>query len=179
MVVFSDQIKDPASSPFPTPSGKIEIFSSRFNDMKNPSVPPIPKYIAPWEGPDDKIAEEYPVQLISPHSRARINSQLNNIEEIKKLEDDDLWMNPEDAHKRGIKDGDMIYVFNDRGRVHIRARLTETIMPGVANIDQGQWYDPDSQGIDQGCCTNVITLDKKSPAGALSSNTCLVQIKKA
>jgi len=179
LIAFSDQIKDPVNNPFPTPSGKIEIFSSRFNDMKNPSVPPIPKYIAPWEGPDDKIAEEYPVQLISPHSRARINSQLNNIGEIKKLEDDDLWMNPEDAHKRGIKDRGMVYVFNKRGRIYTRVKVTEAIMPGVASIDQGQWYEPDSQGIDLGSCVNVLTLDKKSPTGALSSNTSLVQIEKA
>ncbi len=179
LVAFSQQIKDPDNNPFPTPSGKIEIFSKRFDDMKNPLIPPIPKYIPPWDGPDDRIAEDYPIQLISPHSIARINSQLNNIAEIKKLEDDDLWINSEDAHKRGIKDGDMVHVFNNRGRIHIRARLTETIMPGVANIDQGQWYDPDSQGIDQGSCVNVLTLDKKSPAGALSSNTCLVQIEKA
>lgn len=179
LVAFSDQIKDPADSPFPTPSGKIEIFSNRFNDMKDPLVPPIPKYIAPWEGPDDQIVIDYPIQLISPHSKARINSQLDNIEEIKKLKDDDLWMNLEDAHKRDIKDGDMVHVFNKRGRIYTKAKVTEAIMPGVVSIDQGQWYKPDSQGIALGGCVNVLTLDKKSPTGALTSNTSLVQIEKA
>ena len=178
LIAFSDQIKDPANNPFPTPSGKIEIFSSRFSDMKNPLIPPIPKYIAPWEGPDDKITEDYPIQLISPHSKARINSTLDNIEEIKKLKDDDIWINHEDAHKRGIKDGDMVYVFNKRGKIYTRAKVTEAIMPGVTSIDQGQWHDPDSQGIDLGSCVNVLTLDKKSPTGAIASNTCLVQIEK-
>ncbi|MCJ7473353.1 MAG: molybdopterin-dependent oxidoreductase [Actinobacteria bacterium] len=179
LVAFSQQIKDPVNNPFPTPSGKIEIFSKRFDDMKNPLIPPIPKYIAPWEGPDDQVAEDYPIQLISPHSRARINSQLDNIEEVKKLKDDDLWMNPKDAHKRSIKDRDMVYVFNKRGRIYTRVKVTEAIMPGVASLDQGQWYEPNSQGIDLGGCVNVLTLDKKSPTGALSSNTCLVQIEKA
>ena len=123
--------------------------------------------------------DTHPIQLISPHSRARINSQLDNIEEIKKLKDDDLWMNPEDAHKRGIKDRDMVYVFNKRGRIYTRVKVTETIMAGVASIDQGQWYKPNSQDIDLGGCVNVLTLDKKSPTGAISSNTCLVQIEKA
>ncbi len=179
LVAFSEQIEDPDNNPFPTPSGKIEIFSSRLDKMKNPLIPPIPKYIASWEGPDKRIAEDYPVQLISPHSRARINSQLNNIEEIKKLEDDDLLLNPDDAYKRGIKDRDMVYIFNKRGRIYVRARVTGAIMQGVASIDQGQWYSPDSQGIDLGGSENVLTRDKKSPAGAISSNTCLVQIEKA
>ena len=59
-------------------------------------------------------------------------------------------MNPEDALKRNIKDGDMVYVFNKRGRIYTRAKVTEAIMPGVANIDQGQWYEPDSQGCRSG-----------------------------
>jgi len=88
-------------------------------------------------------------------------------------------MNPKDARKRGIKDMDMVYVFNKRGRIYTRVKVTEAIMPEVAIIDQGQWYDPDSQGVDLGSCVNVLTLDKKSPTGALTSNTSLVQIKKA
>ncbi|MFC2160009.1 molybdopterin-dependent oxidoreductase, partial [Actinomycetota bacterium] len=179
LVAFSQQIEDPDNNPFPTPSGKIEIFSSKFDNMNNPLIPPIPKYIAPWEGPDDQMVKKYPIQLISPHSKARINSQLNNIKKVQKLKDDDLWMNTEDANRRGIKDRDMVYVFNKRGRIYTRAKVTEAIMQGVASIDQGQWYKPDSKGTDLGRCVNVLTLDKKSPAGAISSNTSLVQIEKA
>jgi len=49
----------------------------------------------------------------------------------------------------------------------------------LASIDQGQWYDPDSQEVDHGGCANMLTLDKSSPAGSFTSNTCLVQIEKA
>jgi len=179
IIAFKKQIENPGNNPFPTPSGKIEIFSDRFARLKDPSIPPIPKYIASWEGPEDDLVKDYPIQLITPHSRARINSQLDNITSMEKLKDDRLWMSTEDAGKRDIKDGDTVHVFNKRGRISTQAKVTDKIMPGVASIDQGQWYDPDSQGIDHGGCANILTLDRGSPAGSFTSNTCLVQIEKA
>jgi len=179
IIAFKKQIEDPDNNPFPTPSGKIEIFSDRFARLKDPSIPPIPKYIASREGPEDDLAKDYPIQLITPHSQARINSQLDNIKSMEKLKDDRLWMSTEDADKRDIKDGNTVHVFNKRGRVSTQAKVTDKIMSGVASIDQGQWYDPDSQGVDHGGCANILTLDRKSPAGAFASNTCLVQIEKA
>jgi anaerobic dimethyl sulfoxide reductase subunit A len=179
IIAFKKQIEDPGNNPFPTPSGKIEIFSDMFARLKDPSIPPIPKYIASREGPEDDLVKDYPIQLISPHSRARINSQLDNIKSMEKLKDDRLWMSTEDAGKRDIKDGDTVHVFNKRGRISTQAKVTNKIMSGVASIDQGQWYDPDSQGVDHGGCANMLTLDRRSPAGAFISNTCLVQIEKA
>ena len=104
-VAFRRQIEKPDRFPFPTPSGKIEIYSHRFAALDNPFIPPIPKYIASWEGPEAPLAQDYPIQLISPHSRARANSQFDNIEVIKEMADDDLWINQEDAGKRGIAPG--------------------------------------------------------------------------
>ena len=178
-IAFKEQIENFKKHPFPTPSGRIEIYSSKFAEMNNPLIPSIPKYIPTWEGPEDKLAQDFPIQIIGPHSRARVNSQFYNIKKFKKLKDDALWINPEDALARGIEDGDKVYVFNERGRICTKVKVTDAIMPGVASIDQGQWYNPDSNGTDFGSCINVLTRDKKSPVGAFASNTCLVQIEKA
>jgi anaerobic dimethyl sulfoxide reductase subunit A len=179
-IPFKEQIKDIKNNPFPTPSGKIEIYSSRFEQMNNPLIPAIPKYIPFSEGVEDAESNgNFPLQLITPHSRARVNSQFVNVKGLKKLEDDNIYISIKDAQARDINNSDNVFVFNDRGRIFVKAKVTRDIMPGVVSLDQGQWYNPDEGGTDIGGCVNVLSSDKASPAGAFTSNTCLVQVEKA
>lgn len=87
-------------------------------------------------------------------------------------------MSMKDAEARGIKDGDVVRVFNDRGQVAIPARVTMRIMPGVVDLPEGAWYNPDQNGLDRGGCCNVLTRNIISPGGAFPGNTTLVQVEK-
>ncbi len=178
-VPFSKEINDPANNPFPTPSGKIEIYSQQLADMGNPKLPAIPKYIEAWESLNDPLASKYPLQLITTHFKRRAHTQFDNIPWLRELEPQAIKINTIDAQARGVKDGDMVRVFNDRGKMIIRAKVTERIMPGVVDLPQGAWYSPDDKGVDRGGCANVLSRDEPSPGGALPSNTALVQVEKA
>jgi anaerobic dimethyl sulfoxide reductase subunit A len=179
IVAFEEQIKDIENNPFPTPSGKIEIFSQRVADLKKPDTPPIPKYMPTPEDRNDPLFKKYPMQLLTPHPRNRVHSELYTVPWLRELEEHRAWVNPADAEPRGIKDGDGIYVFNDRGKVAIKAQVTERIIPGVVSIFEGAWYNPDKDGIDRGACANTLTNDAYSGGGAAVMNTTLVEIEKA
>ena len=163
---------------FRTPSEKIEIFSQIAVQIDDPLIPPLPTYIEHWESPNDPLALKYPLQLITPHFKRRAHSQFDNLPWLQELQTQAVSINTGDAEKREIKSGDLVRVFNDRGEVRIKAKVTERIMPGVVALPQGAWYHPDDQGIDHGGCANVLTRNAISPGGAFVSNSTLVQIEK-
>ncbi|OGP62435.1 MAG: hypothetical protein A2169_07520 [Deltaproteobacteria bacterium RBG_13_47_9] len=177
-VAFQKQVADPEHHPFPTASGKIEIYSEELDVMKNPLLPPIPKYIDPWEGPKDPLGKKYPLQLLTSHFKRRAHSQFENVPWLRELQLQTLLISATDAQARGISDGDMVRIFNERGEVIIPAKVTERIMPGVVDLPQGAWFSPDEKGVCRGGCANVLTSDKSSPCGALVTNTSLVQVEK-
>lgn len=178
-IAFKEQIDDPVRHPFKTPSGKIEIYSQQLADINAPNFPPIPKYIEAWEGRNDPLARKYPIQCISTHGLRRMLSQSDSIPWLREVDRHTVLINSADAAARGIRDGDMVRVFNDRGTILIEAKVTERIMPGVADVPHGTWYDPDEHGVDRGGNSNTLTSDKYSPSGGLAYNTHLVQIEKA
>ncbi len=177
-IAFQKQIEDPANNPFATPSGKIEIYSKEWADLKNPKVPPVAKYIETWESRNDPLAKKYPLQLITTHFKRRTLSQYETLPWLQEIEPQSMLINKADAEDRGIKNGDKVMVFNDRGKLTIIAKVTERIMPGVVDVPHGAWYDPDENGVDRGGNPNVLIKDEYSPGGAFPYNTCLVQVAK-
>ena len=179
IIAFKEQIDDIENDPFPTPSGKIEIFSQRVADLNKPDTPPIPKYMPTPEDRNDPLFEKYPLQLLTPHPKNRVHSELYLVPWLREVDEHRAWINPVNAEPRAIKDGDEILVFNDRGKVAIKAWVTERIIPGVVCIFEGAWYNPDKDGVDRGACANTLTKDAYSGGGAAVLNTSLVQIEKA
>jgi anaerobic dimethyl sulfoxide reductase subunit A len=181
LVGFKEQIDDIDNHPFETPSGKIELFSKALWDMnQHEEIPAIAKYISSWEGPEDPLKEKFPLQLISWHYKRRCHSTYDNQPWLEEAAKQEMWINPKDADKRGIKDGDRVQVANDRGLLIIDAKVTRRIVPGVIGIPQGAWYTPDKQGIDQRGSINVLTSQRPTPlAKANPQLTNLVEVKKA
>lgn len=176
VIAFEDQIRDPGLFPFPTPSGKIEIYSSQLEAMHDPNLPPIPMYLEPWEGPQDALKAKFPLQLITFHCKTRAHSNFYNVPWLRELEAHEIWINPEDAKARGLKNGESVRVFNDRGEIRIPAKVTQRIMPGVVAVGQGAWYAPGENGVDYGGCANILTRDEGSPGGATPTNSALVEV---
>jgi len=178
-VAFKDQIDDPENHPFATPSGKIEIYSQQWADLNIAGLSAVPSYLEPWEGPGDPLAAKYPLQLITTHFKRRALSQFDNVPWLCELQEQAVVINARDAADRGIRDGDKVRVFNDRGEILIAARVTERIMPGVVDVPHGAWYQPDHRGVDRGGCANVLTADSYSPGGSFTYNTALVEVQRA
>ncbi|MGD9264417.1 MAG: molybdopterin-dependent oxidoreductase [Lysobacterales bacterium] len=163
-VAFVEFRDDPEGHPLKTPSGKIEIFSSKMFERGLPhEAPAIPRYIREWESPFGPEAERYPLQVIGTHFMPRVHSTFANCDWNNEAFPQRVFINPLDARERGLSDGDKVKVFNDRGTVILPCQLTRRIMPGVINIPQGAWWQPDEHGNDIGGSVNTLTSERWSP----------------
>lgn len=178
--------EDPQANPLTTPSGKIEIYSQAladiaatwelpfFNDTATTEI-----YTPGFESYQDPLNKQYPLQLTGFHYKSRVHSTYGNVDVLKAACRQEMWINPLDAQKRGIHNGDKVRIFNDRGEVHIEAKVTPRMMPGVVALGEGAWYDPDAKRVDKGGCINVLTTQRPSPlAKGNPSHTNLVQVEK-
>jgi anaerobic dimethyl sulfoxide reductase subunit A len=182
-VAFRAQIENGA--PFPTPSGKIEILSTTLAGIKDWTrtqygyeIPAIPKWIEPWESLNHAKAKTFPFHVITPHPRWRTHSIFNNIPWLRETYSQETTISTRDAERLGVKTGDTIEVWNDRGRVVTPVFVTERCLPGVAVLHEGAWMDLDGNGVDRAGNPDFLTDDNPSPAGAFAYNTVLADIKK-
>lgn len=145
-VFLSGFRSDPNASPLPTPSGKIELYSERIAAFGYPDCPGQATWRPPreWLGADQ--AKRLPLHLVSGQPETRLHSQLDNgafSRERKVKGREPILIHPKDAAPRGIADGDVVSVRNDRGVCLAGAVVTEDVRESVVFLWTGAWYDPD------------------------------------
>jgi molybdopterin guanine dinucleotide-containing S/N-oxide reductase-like protein len=190
---------DPEAHPLSTPSGKIEFYSERLatHFPDDNERPPMPRFIPEGEyhqeSRDGERGKKYPLLVITNHPRWRVHSQhddmtwLREIHTCKVLGPDGyqyepLWMHPTDALSRGIADGDVVKIYNERGAVLAGAWVTERIRPGAIYIDHGARWDPIVPGVlDRGGAINTITPHNTTSknAGGMVCSGFLAQVELA
>ncbi len=167
---------DPVANPLPTPSGLIEI---RCPQAQSIELPTIPSYVPDEVGAEWRRELAEPLQMVTPHNRMRSNSCLHANPWLRDLEPHALWINPTDAHARGIAPADLVEVANQFGAVAVPAKVTERIMPGVVCLYQGTWYRPEEDGRDYGGCANSLTSQRESPSGGYTTHSAWVEVRKS
>ncbi len=180
-VAFQDQVEQ--GVPFETPSGKIEILSTTLARVKDwtrtqygYAIPYIPKWVEPFESLNHPRARQYPFHMVTPHPRWRTHSIFHNVPWLRETYQQELTMSARDAARRGLKTGDIVAVWNDRGKVVVPLYVTERCMPGVVVLHEGAWMDLAKDGSDRAGNPDFLTLDQPSPAGAFAYNTILVDV---
>jgi len=171
VVAFEEERR--GTKPFATPSGKVEISSSRLKAMRDPRIPAIPGYV--------KVEDigHFHLQLVGWHTLGRCHSVHDNNEVLKEKFPQELWMHPTDGSKRELATGDMVEVYNNRGCLLVPVRLTEDILPGVTALAQGAWHLADKNGRDVNASINVLTTPEPTPlAKGNPQHTNWVEVRK-
>ena len=187
-VVLLDSFrKDPGARPLKTDSGKIEIYSEKIAAYGYDDCPGHAAWLEPAEWLGSTAAARFPLHMISNQPRTRLHGQLDAgpVSRDSKIEGrEPVWMHPDDAAARGLKDGDVVRVFNDRGACLAGLVVTDAIRAGVIQLATGAWYDPLEPGVpgtlDRHGNPNMLTLDKGTSklAQAPVSQTALVEVDK-
>jgi biotin/methionine sulfoxide reductase len=163
-VLFDDFRRDPQLYPLKTPSGKIEIASETIAGFDYADCPPHPAWLAPAEWLGSVTAERWPLHLVTHQPGDRLHSQMDpaSVSRGHKVHGrEQIRIYPADADARGIKTGDVVRVFNDRGACLAAARVDAGVSPRVVMMATGAWFDPaDAAGDpERHGNPNVLTLD--------------------
>lgn len=172
---------------FPTPSGKCQLksegainfvpgpFRQMYGDFQpGELLDPLPDYVPPRESTatNPKLAQKYPLSIISPKSHGFLNSCYANMEQkIKGQGEQFVLINAVDAEERGIKDGDKVRVFNDRGAFEGDARITADVNAGLVVATLGYWRQ-----LNTGTVNSISSSEFAGMGNAPSFSDNLVQV---
>jgi len=183
--IFLDHFRrDPDAHPLSTPSGRIELYSQTIASFNYADCPGHPSWFPPRDVAAGKGAL-YPLYLLSGQPETRLHSQLDNgrfSRSCKIKGREPVLIHPDDGAARGIKEGDIVELFNERGRCLAGAKLTEDIARGCIFLWTGAWYEPDfnaPQARDKHGNPNVLTHDFRTSrlTQGSAAHSCLVECR--
>ena len=162
-----------AAGGFPTPSGKCEFHSAW---LERQGIDPLPFFNPPAELSDEALGARYPLAFLSPPARHFLNSTFANMTRFREFEGEPhLEMHPQDAAARGIREGDQVRVFNDRGGYTLRARLNGKPRRGVV-VAPSVWWKKHAR---DRCNANNVTSQRTTDlGGGATFYDCRVEVER-
>lgn len=182
VVMLEEFRRDPEKKKLATPSGKIEITSETVRGFGLDDCPGYPVWLEPHEWLGSVGEGDTRLHLLSDQPARRLHSQLDASQHSvdgKIGGREPVYVNQADADARGIRTGDIVELSNERGRCLAAAIVTDAVMPGVARLSTGAWYDPEADtALEKHGNPNVLTLDRGTSSLAQGSiaQTCLVEL---
>jgi trimethylamine-N-oxide reductase (cytochrome c) len=183
-----------------TTTGKVEFIATSIKRFEEQGYideyrPAMHKYVPAWESWHSPLAKKYPLGMLSPHPRFSFHTMgdgkdsfMNDIKDHRVLIDGWYYwivrMNSKDAEIRGIKSGDLVRCFNDRGSVIVAAQVGERVQPGtVHTYESCAVYAPlgkPGKSADRGGCMNILTPDRymSKYACGMAPNSAQIEIEK-
>lgn len=182
-VFLADFRADPDEAPLGTPSGRLELFSDTIDGYGYDQCGGHPQWYEPYERLGGEGSDRWPLHLVSNQPRTRLHSQYDHgpVSRATKVAGrEPVRMNPRDAAERGISEGDVVRLYNDRGACLAGTILSDAVAEGVVQLATGAWYDPDENGMCKHGNPNVLTNDKGTSqlAQGPTAHTCLIEIER-
>lgn len=182
-ILFEDFCADPAQHPLKTPSGKIELFSSTIAGFGYDDMRGHPEWVPPAEWLGAARARHYPLHLLTYQPPDKLHGQFDPSQpsqQHKKNGRQQVYLSESDALARGLREGDTVVLFNDRGQCLASLVVTADLMQGTVAMPTGAWFDPQGEELERHGNPNVLTLD--IPTSTLtqgtSAQTTLVDVRK-
>ena len=185
--LLADFRADPVTHRLATPSGRIEIFSDDIDGFGYDDCDGHPRWFEPSEWLGGARAAKYPLHLLANQPATRLHSQLDigAVSQASKVQGrEPIRMHPVDAQARGLVDGDVVRVFNDRGACLAGVVVDDRLRREVVQLSTGAWFDPADPADPDSMCVhgnpNVLTDDvgTSSLARGCTGAHVLVQVEK-
>jgi len=169
----SDPFLPFAKGNFRTPSGKAELYSEA---VKAQGLDPVAEFKPPAESRNGRTDKAFPLELLARKADNFLNSTFSNLPSVQQMEDPNLLeMHSADARARGIKNGETVRVYNQRGEIFLQARVDGAVQTGVvaARLNWAK-LGPGFRNI------NVLTSEKLTDLGnSATFYSVLVEVESA